>query len=76
MECYLAIKKEWNNAICSNNLEIIILSEVTHIEKKKFIAIQNHKDVNTFCIYIPRTANILISDINGRQKSLNTEIYF
>ena len=34
MECYLAIKKEWNNAICSNNLEIIILSEVTHIEKK------------------------------------------
>ena len=29
-------KKEWNNAICSNNLEIIILSEVTHTEKEKY----------------------------------------
>ena len=37
MECYLALKKkEWNNAICSNNLEIIILSEVTHTEKDKY----------------------------------------
>ena len=35
MEYYSAIKKEWNNAICSDmdDLEIIILSEVSQTGK-------------------------------------------
>ena len=37
MEYYSAIKNEWNNAICSNmmDLEIIILNEVSQTEKDK-----------------------------------------
>ena len=35
MEYYLAVKKEWNNAIGSNmiNLEIVILSEISQKDK-------------------------------------------
>ena len=38
MEYYSAMKKEWNHAICSNmdDLEIVILSEVSHKEKDKY----------------------------------------
>ena len=38
MDYYSAIKKEQNNAICSNmdTTEIIILSEVSHIEKDQY----------------------------------------
>ena len=37
-EYYSAIKKERNNAICINvdDIEIIILSEVSHTEKDKY----------------------------------------
>ena len=35
MEYYSAIKKEQNNAICSN-LEIVILSEVSETQKDKY----------------------------------------
>ena len=37
MEYHSAIKKEWNNAICSdmNLLESVILSEVSQTEKNK-----------------------------------------
>ena len=39
MDYYSAIKKEWNNAICSNMMDleiIIILSEVSQTEKDKY----------------------------------------
>ena len=38
-------------------------------EKKTLIAIPNHKDVNKFYIYIPRTALTLLYELNERQKS-------
>lgn len=41
LECYLAFKKEWDPVSCSNmdNLEGIILSEVSQTEKTQLVSL-------------------------------------